>query len=39
MPPEGAAEQAASHHAKAGDILNTQDGMLGQTSAVNRQLP
>lgn len=29
--PEEAAEQAASHHAKAGDILNTKDGMLGQT--------
>ena len=25
------AEQEASHHAKAGDILNTKDGMLGQT--------
>ena len=25
------AEQEASHHAKAGDILNTGDGLLGQT--------
>jgi hypothetical protein len=25
------AEQEASHHAKAGDILNTKDGILGQT--------
>lgn len=25
------AEQEASHHAKAGDILNTKDGVLGQT--------
>jgi len=25
------AEQEASHHAKAGDILNTKDGLLGQT--------
>ena len=29
--PGETAEQEASHHAKAGDILNTQDGMLGQT--------
>jgi hypothetical protein len=26
-----AAEQEASHHAQAGDILNSQDGLLGQT--------
>ena len=29
--PNEAAEQEASHHAKAGDILNTKDGLLGQT--------
>ena len=29
--PEESAEQEASHHAKAGDILNTKDGILGQT--------
>ena len=29
--PKEAAEQEASHHAKAGDILNTNDGLLGQT--------
>jgi len=29
--PRETAEQEASHHAQAGDILNTQDGMLGQT--------
>ena len=29
--PKETAEQEASHHAKAGDILNTQDGVLGQT--------
>jgi hypothetical protein len=29
--PREAAEQEASHHAKAGDILNTKDGILGQT--------
>jgi len=29
--PKEAAEQEASHHAKAGDILNTKDGLLGQT--------
>jgi hydroxylamine dehydrogenase len=29
--PQQAAEQEASHHAKAGDILNTKDGLLGQT--------
>ncbi len=28
---EETAQQEASHHAKAGDILNTKDGMLGQT--------
>jgi len=29
--PRESAEQEASHHAKAGDILNTKDGILGQT--------
>ncbi|RMF48078.1 MAG: cytochrome C552 [Deltaproteobacteria bacterium] len=29
--PKETAEQEASHHAKAGDILNTKDGLLGQT--------
>lgn len=29
--PDEASQQEASHHAKAGDILNTKDGMLGQT--------
>ncbi len=29
--PQETAEQESSHHAKAGDILNTQDGLLGQT--------
>jgi hypothetical protein len=29
--PRETAEQEASHHAQAGDILNTKDGMLGQT--------
>jgi len=29
--PKESAEQEASHHAKAGDILNTKDGILGQT--------
>jgi hypothetical protein len=29
--PRETAEQEASHHAKAGDILNTKDGILGQT--------
>jgi len=29
--PKETAEQEASHHAKAGDILNTGDGLLGQT--------
>jgi len=29
--PRESAEQEASHHAKAGDILNTKDGLLGQT--------
>ena len=29
--PKETAEQEASHHAKAGDILNTKDGILGQT--------
>jgi len=29
--PDETAEQEASHHAAAGDILNTQDGLLGQT--------
>lgn len=29
--PKESAEQEASHHAKAGDILNTADGLLGQT--------
>jgi hypothetical protein len=29
--PQQAAEQEASHHARAGDILNTKDGLLGQT--------
>lgn len=29
--PLESAEQEASHHAKAGDILNTKDGLLGQT--------
>ena len=29
--PREAAEQGASHHAMAGDILNTMDGLLGQT--------
>jgi len=29
--PKESAEQEASHHAKAGDILNTKDGLLGQT--------
>lgn len=29
--PKETAEQEASHHAAAGDILNTQDGLLGQT--------
>jgi hydroxylamine dehydrogenase len=29
--PKESAEQEASHHAKAGDILNTNDGLLGQT--------
>jgi len=29
--PKETAEQEASHHAAAGDILNTKDGMLGQT--------
>lgn len=29
--PEEAAQQEGSHHAKAGDILNTADGVLGQT--------
>jgi len=29
--PAETAQQEASHHAKAGDILNTKDGLLGQT--------
>jgi hypothetical protein len=29
--PQETAEQEASHHSKAGDILNTKDGLLGQT--------
>ena len=29
--PHETAQQEASHHAKAGDILNTKDGLLGQT--------
>ena len=29
--PKEVAEQEASHHAQAGDILNTKDGLLGQT--------
>ena len=29
--PKESAEQEASHHSKAGDILNTKDGLLGQT--------
>lgn len=29
--PKETAEQEASHHAQAGDILNTKDGLLGQT--------
>jgi len=29
--PKETAEQEASHHAQAGDILNTKDGILGQT--------
>ena len=29
--PKESAEQEASHHAQAGDILNSQDGLLGQT--------
>ncbi len=29
--PNEASQQEASHHAKAGDILNTKDGLLGQT--------
>ncbi len=29
--PKETAEQEASHHAQAGEILNTKDGMLGQT--------
>ncbi|MCF6277404.1 MAG: cytochrome c3 family protein [Anaerolineales bacterium] len=29
--PKETAEQEASHHAKAGDILNSKDGILGQT--------
>lgn len=29
--PRETAEQEASHHAQAGDILNTKDGILGQT--------
>jgi len=29
--PKEAAEQEASHHAEAGNILNSQDGLLGQT--------
>ncbi|MBW2452430.1 MAG: cytochrome c3 family protein [Deltaproteobacteria bacterium] len=29
--PRETAEQEASHHAKAGDILNSNDGILGQT--------
>jgi hypothetical protein len=29
--PKETAQQEASHHAAAGDILNTQDGLLGQT--------
>ncbi len=29
--PDESAEQEASHHSKAGDILNTKDGVLGQT--------
>ena len=29
--PEQVAQQESSHHAKAGDILNTSDGVLGQT--------
>ena len=29
--PKETAEQESSHHAKAGDILNTKDGILGQT--------
>ena len=29
--PKEATEQENSHHAQAGDILNSQDGMLGQT--------
>ena len=29
--PKETAEQEASHHAAAGDILNTKDGILGQT--------
>jgi hydroxylamine dehydrogenase len=29
--PKETAEQEASHHAEAGDILNTKDGVLGQT--------
>ncbi|MDX1776363.1 MAG: cytochrome c3 family protein, partial [Desulfobulbales bacterium] len=29
--PKESAEQEASHHSKAGEILNTKDGLLGQT--------
>jgi len=29
--PDESAEQEASHHARAGDILNTKEGILGQT--------
>jgi len=29
--PKESAEQEASHHARAGEILNTKDGLLGQT--------
>ena len=29
--PRESAEQEASHHAEAGKILNTKDGLLGQT--------
>jgi hydroxylamine dehydrogenase len=31
--PNETAEQEASHHAQAGDILNSKDGLLGQTVA------